>query len=746
MIKTLQTDQTCSENLKFQLLYGMMHPHSVAIIGASEKEGSVGYQVLMNVVTGGFHGDVFLVNPKYAGQKSWASTLQKPLAYLASADNLPPDVIDLSVVVTPSHTVAGILMSLIQKKVKSVVILTSGFQEIGSHGEALTEQLMQIINSNPIVVVGPNCVGITNSDPQVMLNATFAPSAPLFGHGAMFSQSGAVGIDIMNHARQIGLGFSQFVSIGNTIQIGPEDLLAYWQSAPGIRYVVGYVESGKSLCHLRNLLLRMTKTKPVILIKAGSSQVGAKAAGSHTGAMAGHDEAVNALFTQTGVHRAYSIQELFAAAQAFEYGKPSVGNRVAIFSNAGGYGVMASDQLDSKFFRAHGLVMPPFSPETTQKLETLLPTTASISNPIDTTAALPFQDLAAYQAALETVLQDPNIDACLVLLVMVLSEYPQKLLKALSEIQQRTEKPIVAVVYLSEHDLKACLDDIYAQNQSPIPIYPALEDAILGLSALEKHRLWKMKPVGELVHFSDTDIEQAGTIIQHARKEKRLILTAFESLAILKAYKIPTPNSTLVVSLEDALAQANAMGYPVAIKLNSKTIIHKTDVGGVQLDIRNEVDLKQAYQAIQSSLKQANLPSAFAEGEGILVQKFVSKGREVILGVKDDEDFGKMLMVGRGGIYTQIDQDVAFFLNPLTREDAKDMIREIKAYQILKGYRGKPGVDIEALEDAILRLSQLVIDFPEINEIDINPYLALPKSENSDVQSVAVDSRIILKP
>jgi acetyltransferase len=724
-----------------QLMNKLMRPRSIALIGASEAPGAVGRAVLDNLVKGQFNGTLHLVNPKYTGQPSAFRHGEAPLTYVSSVADLPENGVDLAIIMTPSRTVPGIMDQLGNKGVKAAVLISAGFKETGPEGLALENQLKAAVDRHGMVVVGPNCVGIANPLGEVKMNATFVQGTPLPGNGAVVSQSGAVGIDIMNRAKRLGLGVSQFVSIGNSMQMDATKLLAHWKDDPSVKYVMGYLESVQDAEGFRKVAAEVTKTKPILMIKSGKSSAGAKAASSHTGALAGSDNAVQALFTQTGVQRMDSIQQLFAAAQAFENTKPSVGNRVGIFSNAGGYAVIATDLLE---LEKQGLQVAQLTPETEEGLKNFLPAAASRKNPVDTTATAPADNLEKYKQGLLSVVNDPNVDATIVSIVPLMGIQTGEIAKIVAEIQQTSNKPIVAMISSGEGELLSIQEAVKAANLPPIALYTSMEDAVTALGALEKQRKWLAKTAQTPVRFSDVNIPVVRQILNTVRAEGRKLLTTTESLDMLKAYGIQVPGYGLVNSEAEALAKAEALGYPVVIKLSSKTVSHKTDVGGVILDIRTPEQLVKAYRELNENLRKHNHPP-FQPGEGIMMQQFLTKGREVIMGVNDDPQFGKMLMLGLGGIYVEVFKDVQFRLNPVTRGEVREMIDGLKSSKILKGYRGKPGADLDTVEEVMLRLSQLVSDFPELEELDINPYMAQPKPADGGKGGMAVDARATIK-
>jgi acetyltransferase len=727
-----------------------MCPQGVVLVGASNTPGSIGFEVLKNLLESGYNGNVFLLNPKYAGQPcSWQGETQSLGNFLASPSELPMGSAELAVLMTRAETVPELLSQLADRGVTSAVILSAGFEEIGPAGEAVSAELKAVLARTGQRVIGPNCVGILNTHPSHPMNLTFAPGTPPAGHAGVISQSGAVGIDLISRARRLGIGVGQFFSVGNQTQVTTADLLRFWQHTPEVRYILGYLEAlGKppSISELQALTL----TKPVVVIKSGRSQAGAKAATSHTGSLAGSDQAADALFRKVGIQRVHTIEALFSAAQAFENCPPLQGNRVAIFSNAGGYAVMSADALED----SQGLTLASFNELTTERLRELLPSIASPHNPVDVTGAWPGVSVARYQQALTNILADPSVDACIVVLIPVLGLNLEALAESVSRAAAASGKPVLAVFSMSEERAQRLQQHLQDNGSPPIALYITLRDAVAGLSALNERRLIlehlylsqnerPIEPVPpEMPAGSTARIRE---IFDAAQTEGRQLLTAAESMAVLAACGIPVAENHLVRSLPEALAAGAALGYPLVLKLNSKTQTHKTDVGGVVTDIHSEQALREAFEQMMARLSASGL-SGFGAGEGILVQRFLGGGREMILGVQDEAPLGKLLMVGRGGTATEIERDVQFGLAPLTRDETRRMLRRLKGFPLLEGFRGQRGMDLPSLEDALMRLSTLVLDFPEIEELDVNPWLGFPPGQpGQSTTSLAVDARIVLQ-
>lgn len=715
-------------------------PKSIAVIGASTQEGSVGYQVLNNLVTGGYTGEVYPVNPKYNGENpDW--TGDKSHAFVKDVSALPNNKVDSAVVMVPKKIVASVIDELGKKGVKSVVVISGGFNKEEK------ADLNKLLEQHGMKMIGPNVVGVANGDPAVKMNATFVQGQVTPGQGAVMSQSGAVGIDLINKSRLAGLGLSQMASIGDQADIDSSELLKHWKDDPSVKYVMGYLESIDDPEAFRKAALEITKQKPVFVIKSGKSDTAKKAAASHTGSLAGNDTAVEALFTQTGVQRVDSIDELFSIAKAFELAPPLKGDNIAIVSNSGGYGVMLTDILETQ---NTGLKVAQLSEATTKTVKSLMPEQASISNPIDTIATTPADTPDKFKQSLETIVQDPNVDSLVVSLVPLMNIKSVDMARIIADVQATTDKPILGVLSTSEQDLLDVQTQLKAEGKKVPPLYASNEEAATALTAMEKHRVWSSEPVDQPVEFNDIKPEVVKKILDTAKAEGRKLLTTTESLYMLEAYGIRTAPHTLVnkpskeAMTKEILAQAKNIGYPIAIKFVSKTITHKTDIGGVAFDIKTPEALEAAVSKMLGSLAKAGVNS-FAEGEGIMVQQSIPNGRETLIGFKDDETFGKLMAFGLGGIYVNIFKDVNFRLAPLTQKDAEAMVNTIKGHKILSGYRGKPSVDFETLTDTILRYSKLATDFPELAESDINPFFAQPKDDPSGRGGYAVDGRFSLK-
>ncbi len=718
-------------------LLSLFAPKKIALVGASAKPGTIGRVVLENLQHNRYGGTVYPVNPKYAGQSfDWAgSNVQNAVADIQA---LPADV-DMAVIMTPKETVPALVDQLGQKGVKSVVVISAGFNEAGPSGLPLEEALKAALHKNQMSMIGPNCVGVANTN--IQMNATFVSGDITPGTGAILSQSGAVSIDLIQQARNAGLGFSQMASIGNQTNVDSSQLIDHWGGDPSVNYITGYLESIKDPEAFRRIATVVSKQKPIVLIKSGKTAVGAKAASSHTGALAGSDTAVDALFQQSGVQRVNSIQDLFSVAKAFEMApRVPAGPRVGILSNSGGYGVMLSDLIETRFPQ---LKVATLSDTTRDQLKQILPPAASSNNPVDTIATTPSDKPESFKKALLAMAADPNVDSVVVSIVPLLNIQAVDVGKIVAEAQLLTKKPIFTVLSVSEGELLQVQNAVKSQQLKPTPLYQSLESAITGIGAMETFRLWSEKPLGEEKRFADVDPARVRKIIDVARAENRTLLTTTESLHLLEAYGIPTPKHGLARDKAEVLQLATQLGYPLVIKVVSKTITHKTDIGGVKVDLRTPEQLERAYDELIANIHKAGI-TTFQPGEGVMVQQFMKSGRETLIGFKHDDLFGKLMAFGLGGIYVNTLKDVSFRMNPLTGTDARDMIQGIKMLDILKGSRGKPEVDFDTLEEVMLRYSQLVHDFPELEESDINPFFAQPKPSPTEKGGIAVDARFTL--
>ena len=696
-------------------LDAILKPRSIAVIGASRMSATIGHQIFANLLRYGFTGAVYPVNPN-------ATSIQSVRAY-PDVGSLPERP-DLAIVVVPKDRVLSVAEGCGQAGIPGLVVISAGFREIGGAGVDRERRLMDIVRQYGIRMVGPNCMGVLNTDPAVSMNATFAPAMPPHGHAAFVSQSGALGVSVLDHAAEYGIGISQFVSVGNKPDVSGNDLLEQWEHDPAVGVILMYVESFGNPRRFLELASRITRTKPIIAVKSGRSRVGARAASSHTGALAASDVAVDALLTQAGVLRAESIEELFDMAMAFT-GRPLPrSGRTAIVTNSGGPGILAADALE-----ARGLELVELQPATIGKLQRLFPEEASIRNPLDMiTSATP----ADYRTALNAVLDDPNVDSALAVFVPPLGVRQQDVAESIvAAAANHGQKPVLAVLMGSEG-----LPQGRAElHKAGIPAYVFPESAARGLAALRRQRTWTVRPAAPVEPFP-VDRARAARALAGACAEGARKLGELQALELLAAYGIPIVETRLAASPEEAARLAAALGFPVALKAVAPELVHKTDVGGVRLGLATPVEVAATAAEMTDRVERA-MPGV--QLTGLLVQRMVAGGRETIVGMSRDPAFGPLLMFGLGGIYVEALKDVVFRVAPIQALDAHDMVRAIRGVALLDGIRGAPPVDFAALTDVLLRVSQLAVDHPEIMELDVNPLLAFPDGVT------AVDARVLVQ-
>lgn len=698
-------------------LDAIMKPKSIAVIGASERPAAIGRELTNKLISYGYKGNLYPVNPK-------SETILGVKAYKTVSDI--PEVVDLAVIVVPRDFVYQVVEECGIKGVKGLVIITAGYKETGHEGAELEDKLVELIKKYNMRAIGPNCVGIVNTDPNIHMDSTFIEAYPDAGKTAFISQSGALGGAIFNISKDFNVGLSQFVSVGNKADVNDETLLEYWSEDEEIDQILFYLESISNPSSFRQLATKVTKKKPIVAVKSGRSSAGAKAASSHTGALAGADMAADALLKQSGIIRVNSILELFEVAQVFTHCPLPKGNKAAIVTNAGGPGIMATDALYE-----YGLEIADLTDKTKEILRANLPPAASVRNPVDMIASANVKD---YVATLETVLDDPNVDSVMVINLPLVGVDPMEIAKSIMEIRnKRPEKPIVSV-FMAKADFFAELNKLH----STVPFFQYPESAARAMSKLYQQRVWIEKPIGKEPEFV-VNKTKAVEIFKAALAEKRDQLTTLESIDVLEAYGIRTCKYAFASNVDEAANEANKIGYPVVMKITSTKISHKTEVGGVIVNIGSEAELREEYVALLSRLK--NYGYNESDLDGVIVQEMVKGNREMVCGIATDPQYGHMMMFGLGGIYVETIKDVAFRIAPLTDIDAKEMIESVKANKILKGARGAVPANIPQIEETLLRLSQLVKDFSFIEELDINPL----KISDKTTEGIAVDGRIKVK-
>jgi len=694
----------------------ILRPRSIAVVGASRRTGSIGNAILRHLIEGGFSGPVFPVNPStnsVAAVPAFASVKDLPIAP------------DLAFIVVPKELALDAVRECGEKGVRGLVVITAGFREVGGAGIELEDRLADTIREFGMRMVGPNCMGVLNTSPAVSMNGTFAPHMPPAGPIAFMSQSGAMGMTILDYASEYGIGISQFVSVGNKTDVSGNALTEYWRDDDEVGVILMYLESFGSPRTFVRLARETTRRKPILVVKAGRSEAGAKAASSHTGALAQVDIATDALLAQCGVQRADSVEELFDAAVAFSKAPLPRGNRVAILTNAGGPGIIIADACE-----ARGFEVAPLSEASQEKLRAILPAEASFSNPVDMIASASPEQV---ERATRIILADEGIDALIASYVPLALEAPL-VARAIRDGAEGSDKPVMAVL-MSKRGLPQGMAEL---SDSPIPAYRFPESAARALGSMLKYSMWQERPE-EFVRTFDVDSGRVAGIIETALAEGRERLTLIEGFEVLEAYGIPVAPWAVARSADEAVEAAEAMGWPVVLKPVSAAILHKTEAGAVRLDLESAEDVREACRFLDELLAQAG---ADACEEGILVQRMLEGGRETIVGMTWEPRFGPIVMVGLGGVYVEVLKDVAFRVQPVSGEDAREMIRSLRGYRILEGVRGEPAVDLDLLAEVVERTSQLVGEHPEIREMDINPFLAFPEAE----RCAAVDARFRISP
>jgi len=701
-------------------LKSIFSPRSVAVIGASAREDSVGHAIFANILFSGYTGIVYPVNPKARG-------ILGVRAYHSVWDI--PGEVDLAVLIIPSMAVPTVMEECGEKGIKAVVIITAGFKEIGRKGAELEKTVTEISRRYSIPLVGPNCLGIINTDPEISFNATFAKGMPKAGNIAFISQSGALGVAALEYAHEKNIGLSKFVSVGNKADITENDLLAILKDDPHTDVILLYLEDltdPKGFIELaRETTSDIHKVKPILAIKSGRTMEGARAASSHTGALASSDEAYDSLFRQCGVLRVESLEELFDYAIAFANQPLAKGDRVSIVTNAGGPGIMATDACIR-----YGLQLASFDKRTTEHLKKGLPPTANINNPVDIIGDAK-ED--RYMLALKNVLDDGNVDGVIVICTPQAMTDLQDIARVVADITPQYDKPVMACC-MGVTDISEALMILDEKN---IPHYKFPEAAARAMAKMSGYAQWLTRPRTEVRIFADVDKERVEEILARVKREKRRFLPEPEAHEVLKAYGFPVLDFRLAEDEGECIHSAKEIGYPVALKIVSPDILHKVDVGGVKLNIDNEAELKGAYvdilQNVRSVKPEANI-------WGVFVQKMAGKGKETIIGMNRDPHFGPLLMFGLGGVYVEALKDVTFRIAPIRELSAQRMIKDIRGYRILEGYRGEGPSDMVAIAECLGRLSQLVTDFEEITELDINPLLVFEEGKGTKV----VDARILI--
>jgi acetyl coenzyme A synthetase (ADP forming)-like protein len=691
-------------------------PNTVAVIGASTHPDKLGYAVVQNLIEGGFlqdHRKIFPINLN-------AKKILDLKAYETILD--VPEPVDLAIVVIPYPAVPEAIRLCGEKGVTAAIIISAGFREAGKEGLAREQEVIEIARQYGIRLVGPNCLGVI--DTVTPLNASFSAGMPPGGPMAFMSQSGALGTAILDWAQAGRLGLSKFVSLGNKADVNEIDLLRAWEGDPSSKVILCYIEGLPDGQEFIQVARKVTRVKPVVAIKSGITQAGARAVTSHTGSLAGSEQAYQAAFRQAGVLRAETLEELFDYARGFGYLPSLKGEYIAVVTNAGGPGILATDALE----RA-GLKLARFETDCIRSLEKFLPDAASAANPVD---VLGDARSDRYRYALEHVLGDCNVDGVIVILTPQAMTDIAETAQVIADVASTTDIPIAAC-FMGEARVEEGTVILEKHN---IPNYPYPEQAANVFRAMKTYREYQSAPMPTIEKF-DVDQKSVQTLISKVLEAGRVTIGDAEARSILEAYQIDIPPSELASDPDEAITIAERMGYPVVLKIASPDILHKTDVGGVRVGLQSAEDVQDAFDLI-TYRAQRYLPEARIWG--CLVQKMAPPGLEVLIGMNRDPQFGPLVTFGLGGIYVETLKDVTFRVAPFSRLEAEEMLSEIKAHALLDGVRGKKPVDKEILINAILRIGQLVTDFPEITELDINPFIVYEQ----DRGGVALDMRLVL--
>ena len=692
------------------MLDAIFNPAAIAVIGASSDPNKVGHAVLNNLIRFNYRGSLHPVNP------SGGEILGLP-AFRAVADIRQP--VDLAIIVIPARFVPASLRECAAAGVRAAIVISAGFKESGKDGTLLEEELKQIRRETGIRILGPNCLGLINTAND--LNATFAADMLPKGRIGFFSQSGAMGIAIMDWAIGNDIGFSKFISLGNKADLSEIDFIEYFMRDPGTNLILGYIEDVVDGRRFIETASKATRIKPVILLKSGGTEAGARAASSHTGALAGSDKAFDAAFRQAGVVRAQGVQDLFDTAMAFSEGKMPAGNGLLVITNAGGPGIIAADTAEQL-----GIHLPHMTKESLTAMARKLPPNATIFNPVDVIGDATSE---RYAAVLEQAVRDPNIDAVLVILTPQAMTDVERTADTVISAARSTDKPVITS-FMGEKRVRTAIEKL---KRADVPNFSYPELAVKAFKRLADQRAWmhvRQEEVAACWYNFDAAHETVTSILKSGIDQ----VGEDEAMRILTYYGFQFPKRALARTAREAALAAAKIGFPVVMKISSPDILHKTDVGGVRVGVRTPQEAEEAFTDITSNARRI-MRDAFIKG--VMIYEMVKGGKEVILGVTYDRTFGHMIMFGLGGIYVEVLKDVSFRIVPVARRDAEAMVNEIRTVGLLRGARGERPADRDAIAGAIVNLSCLVADFPEIMELDVNPLLVMEKG------AIALDARII---
>ena len=712
IIKTVKT-------IPMKFLKYIFEPRSVAVIGASATQGTIGNAIFSYILQSSFQGVVYPVNPKYNNIMS-VKTFRNILSI--------PGEVDMAVISVPKEAVKLILKQCAEKGVKGLIVITAGFKEIGEAGEQLEDEIAAFANKHKIALLGPNCLGIINTQKNISLNANFAISMPRAGIVGLISQSGAIGVAALGYANRNGLGISKFVSIGNKAVVDESDVLEYLIDDEETKIITMYAEDIEQPARFYEMATKANaKQKPIIIIKTGRSVRGAMAINSHTGALSSSDTAYDSLFAQCGVIRVETLAQLFEYAKGFTCLVPTKGNHIAIVTNGGGMGIIATDAAER-----NNLEMATFEPATLTALKKVLPPAANINNPVD---IIGDADASRLSKTLAVIVKDKNIDAIVVSITPTIETDMNEITHNLCDFAKANPDMPISANLMSLKPEPAFTQILEKAN---IPNFDFPETNIRVLAAMIKYYEWINRPPVKITKF-EVDKKLVKELLNNIKKEKRNRLSEPESYQLLEAYGMKVVDFRFAKNMNNVVLAAEEIGYPVVLKIVSPDILHKIDIGGVKINLKNEKELRKAFHEITASINKENLSNKI---HGFLIQKyFTAKGIEIIAGANLVQGFGPLIMFGLGGTFVELFKDVAFRLAPLNRHDALNMIKETKGYQILKGFRGQSSYDIEAIVDYLLRLSLLLTDFPQIKELDLNPIKVLEDSKGI----IIMDAKIIIE-
>jgi acetyl coenzyme A synthetase (ADP forming)-like protein len=683
----------------------------VAVIGASSRRGTIGAEIVHNLLSTGFAGPVYPVHPRALAVQSvraWPDV------------RAIPDPVDLAVVVVPRDDVEGVVDACLEKGVKGLLVITAGFKEVGGEGAALEQRIARKVRAAGARMVGPNCLGIVTTDPDTRLDATFAPTFPPQGTVSVASQSGALGVAMLDYAKELNIGIRDFVSMGNKADVSGNDLLDWWEADPGTQVILLYLESFGNPRRFRETAARVSHEKPIVAVKSGRSARGLVAASSHTGALAGADAAVQALVEDTGILRVDTVEELFDMAAFLAHQPIPRGRRVAILTNAGGPGILATDACE-----ALGLLVTDLPEPLTATLRAALPPAASVRNPVDMIAsATPAQ----FGFCARALLADDAVDALIVLFVPPITTDAEAVGRAIAEAAAGQDKPVISC-FMGRHGVPEALSQLQAAH---IPSYAFPESAVRVLARAARYGEWLARPPGRPVQPAGCDLGAACGAVHAAVPDARGWLAPEDVAAVLAALGIALPEARLARNAGEAAAIARRMGFPVVLKVVAEGVVHKTDVGGVRVDLRNESDVFEAWEEIAAAL-EAKAAGTMSAG---LVQSMVDGGVETIVGVTRDPTYGPLVMFGLGGVQVELLRDVAFRPAPLTDRSVSELVRGIRGFPLLEGHRGAPPADVAALEDLLARVGAFADACPHLLELDLNPVRVRTRG------CVALDARI----